>query len=138
MASKSNIRNVINNLLKRGALVSKDSLMDYVTCVPRSAQRILTAMHKNQEIHIVKWFKHGSRNIPVYMAGAGKDVPSPPPLTNAQRCKRRYKVSPEKYLAKTRAYRIVKRVQEKKIGYKTNPYGVFYRIADKHSDRVRD
>lgn len=95
-------------------------------------------MHKNREVHIVKWFKHGSRNIPVYMAGAGKDKPSPIPLTNAQRCKRKYKSEPEKYQARVRAHRTIKRVQEKKIGYKTNPYGLLYRIADQHSDRVCD
>ncbi len=31
-----------------------------------------------------------------------------------------------------------KRIKENRLGYKTNPYGVFYRIADKHSDRVCD
>lgn len=138
MASKSNIENLIIKLFERKALVSKDDVVEVTRCIPSSAQRILNRMHSEGRIFIFKWFKHGSRNIPVYKLGVGKDVPSPTPLTNAQRCARKYRRNPELYKARLKAQRTIRRVKEKKLGYKTNPYGVFYRIADKHSDRVRD
>ncbi len=138
MASKSNIENLIIKLFERQSLVSKDDVVEVTRCKSASAQRILTRMHSEGRIFIFKWFKHGSRNIPVYKLGVGKDKPSPTPLTNAERCARKYRKDPQAYLSRLRARRTVKRIKEKKFGYKTNPYGVFYRIADKHSDRVRD
>lgn len=95
-------------------------------------------MHRENRLRICKWYKHGSRNIPVYKFGPGRDRAPPTPLTSTQRSALAYKKFSEARIAKQRVRRMEKRIKENKFGYKTNPYGVFYRIADKHSDRVCD
>jgi len=95
-------------------------------------------MHKEKRVRICKWYKHGTRDIPVYKLGAGKDRARPTPLTNAERCALSYRKDPDARIAKQKYRRMSKRMKENQFGYKTNPYGVFYRIADQHSDRVCD
>ena len=138
MASKSNIENLILRLFERREIVSKDDVVPVARCTPQSAQRVLNRMHKENRVRVCKWLKHGARNIPVYKLGPGRNKPPPAPLTSAQRSAIAYSKYKEVRISKQRIKRMAKRIKEKKFGYKTNPYGVFYRIADQHSDRVCD
>lgn len=135
---KSKIERAILHMIIEGKTLSKFDISKTHGCLAKSAQRVLNSMHKDKLIRIHAWIKSGDRNVPVYMAGGGKDVPPPKAKTNAERCKKKYRADPEIYMAKQRAKRLVQKIKEKKIGFETNPYGELYRIAVQRSDRVCD
>jgi len=135
---KSKIEEAALLLLIAGKAVSKFDVAEQAGCTPLSAQRKLFSMHKAGVMRVSAWTKNGDRNVPVYKADGKRDVAAPEPVPSKERCRRQYAKKAVEYLVKQRAKRLIKTLDEGKISYATNPYGLLYRIADQHINRVCD
>lgn len=96
--------------LKSGRKLSKHDAAALVPCHQRTAQRVLTKLHKDGSVKIVGWVEQYYQKIPAYLWGKGEDKPKPAPLTPAEK-NRRYLSNPEIKdieLKRRRARRIIK------------------------------
>jgi hypothetical protein len=80
----SRIEPKIRAVLATGMHVTKYTMADLAPCHQRVAQRVLTRLHREGEIHISRWASSYQTPIPVYVVGPGKDKAKPKPLTPAE------------------------------------------------------
>ena len=80
----SRIEPKIRAVLATGVRVSKYGMAEQAPCHQRVAQRVLSRLHRQGEIHIVAWVGVHQSLIPQYVIGPGKDAPRPKPQTKAQ------------------------------------------------------
>lgn len=80
----SRIEPKIRAVLATGVKVSKYTLAELTPCHQRVAQRVLSRLHRQGEIHIVGWVGVHQTPIPQYVFGPGRDVAKPAPLTPAE------------------------------------------------------
>ena len=80
----SRIEPKIRAVLKTRRKFSKYALAEATPCHQRTAQRVLTRLHQQGEIHIVAWVSIYHAPIPQYVIGPGKDAPRPRPQTKAE------------------------------------------------------
>lgn len=85
---KSLAKPKVVELIRQGALISKDDLALAIPCHQRTAQRILDTLHAEGLVRIVQWVRMYTHWIPVYGYKAVPGTPDkvkPKPVSNAER-----------------------------------------------------
>lgn len=95
--------------LQDGRRLSKYDAAEMVPCHQRTAQRVLTRLHKEGAVRIVGWASPTHIKVPEYLWGKGKNKPKPKPLTGAEKNRRRLSDPDirERVLLQRRAKRII-------------------------------
>lgn len=94
----SRIEPKIRAVLETGVKISKYGMAEAAPCHQRVAQRVLTRLHRQGEIHIVAWVSIYHAPIPQYVIGPGKDAPRPRPQTKAETARMYRARHPEVYV----------------------------------------
>lgn len=103
--------------INSGKQISKYDAAELVPCHHRTAQRVLSRMHKERLIRICDWHPVYHQRVAIYCAkNGGRDISKPKPIT-AVEATRRYRSKPEKreqIIKQKRAKRIIEGAYQSK------------------------
>lgn len=101
----------IRERLQKGEALTKYEAAKVVPCHHRTAQRVLSKLHRSKLVFIQSWETSNNQRIGKYSWGSAKDVAKPAPLSRSQLTKN-YRSRPEvseKISLKKKAKRMVKK-----------------------------
>lgn len=103
--------------INEGKSISKYDVAKLVPCHHRTAQRVLSTMHKQRLIRICDWLPVYHQRVAIFCAkNGGRDISKPKPIT-AVEATRRYRSKPEKreqIIKQKRAKRIIEGAYQSK------------------------